>query len=187
MSPTLADLLHEPQRMAEVPPEALPPLMAQCAALQSALAARLAAVKPDTPPQPTQEPERLLTVPQVAELLGVHPSCVYEVARSGKLPTVRVGKYVRIAPSALREWLAQHKKGLDKGMCVTHSYTDERFRGPAHSEATWAYASRVGSAGRRHRQQRGPVGAGRVRYTGIGGPAHPAAGRPRQSQGNAAT
>jgi len=57
----------------------------------------------------------------VAELLAVPASYAYELARQGKLPTVRLGKYVRVRASALAAWLAgQDTGGLD-GMAVDGS------------------------------------------------------------------
>ena len=147
--------------MVEVPPEAVPPLMAQCAALQSALAARLATVPPVSfPPPSAQDTERLLTVPEVAEVLGVHPSSVYELARSGKLPTVRVGKYVRIAPSALREWLAAQgpQKGLDKGVSVALISPYDRRIGASNSTGARSDAGSVRQARRRTSRGRQSVG-----------------------------
>lgn len=169
--------------MAEVPPEAVPPLMAQCAALQSALAARLASVPPNgNGKAEAAGQDRLLTVPEVADLLRVPKGHVYELTRTGKMPAVRFGRHIRVAPADLGEWLAQHKKGLDMGLCVTHSERREGFRGSAHSEAARAYTSRVGGAGRRHRQQRGSMGAGGAGHPGIGSPADPVARRPKGPQ-----
>lgn len=184
MSPTLADLLHEPQRMAEVPPEAVPPLMAQCAALQSVLAARLASVpanghgKAEAAGQ-----DRLLTVSEVADLLRVPKGYVYELARSGKLPTVRLGKYVRIGPSALRQWLAEHEqKGLDKVLSVTLNSNHDWLRGAPNPKATRTHAGSIRQARRRSLRHREPVGAWSDGHPGIGSPADPVARRPKGPQ-----
>ncbi len=48
---------------------------------------------------------KLLTVPEVAEILRVTPQWVYVLARSGVLPAVRVGRFVRIDPAGLRAWI----------------------------------------------------------------------------------
>jgi len=59
------------------------------------------------------ELHELLTVDEVAALLKVSRSWVYEHARkrgtprSGRLPHVKVGKYVRFDPRAVREFLAR--------------------------------------------------------------------------------
>ena len=42
-------------------------------------------------------------------MLGFVPSHAYELARSGALPSVRFGKYVRVRPEALRAWVQQHE------------------------------------------------------------------------------
>ena len=55
--------------------------------------------------------EPLLTANQVARLLGIPRSSVYEYARRSHdpLPAVRVGRHVRFHRSMLERWLAdQH-------------------------------------------------------------------------------
>lgn len=58
------------------------------------------------------ELHELLTVDEVAALLKVSKSWVYEhtrtrgTPRSGRLPHLKVGKYVRFEPRAVREFLA---------------------------------------------------------------------------------
>jgi excisionase family DNA binding protein len=47
----------------------------------------------------TGKPEKLLTVEEVAELLGVHPQTVYELVRSGTLAARKIGRVWRVRPS----------------------------------------------------------------------------------------
>jgi excisionase family DNA binding protein len=52
--------------------------------------------------------DRILTVPEVAEMLRVPVSWVYEHVRcdgEDRLPHFKLGKYVRFHASAIREWL----------------------------------------------------------------------------------
>jgi len=44
---------------------------------------------------------RLLTAADLAERWQVRPSAVYRLAREGRLPTVRVGRYVRFRAEAV--------------------------------------------------------------------------------------
>ena len=44
-----------------------------------------------------------LTIPQAAQLLGISVSKAYEAARSGQLPTLRVGSRVLISRRRLEE------------------------------------------------------------------------------------
>jgi excisionase family DNA binding protein len=53
--------------------------------------------------------ERLLTVDEVAKILGETETHVYQLARGGKLPAIRVGKYWKFVPSALQKWLEQNQ------------------------------------------------------------------------------
>jgi excisionase family DNA binding protein len=47
----------------------------------------------------------LLRPEQAAELLAVKTSWIYDAARTGKLPCIRVGRYVRFTRAMLEEWL----------------------------------------------------------------------------------
>ena len=56
--------------------------------------------------------DRLLTVEDVAALLQVPPSWVYARTRQRgleKLPFVRIGKYVRFEPAAIRAFVARQR------------------------------------------------------------------------------
>jgi excisionase family DNA binding protein len=46
----------------------------------------------------------LLTADQVADLLGVPTSWVYEQSRKGRIPTVTLGRYRRYRPEAIEAW-----------------------------------------------------------------------------------
>lgn len=49
--------------------------------------------------------ERLLRAQEVAEILDVDRFRVYESARHGVLPHVRMGRQVRFDPQVLRAWI----------------------------------------------------------------------------------
>lgn len=49
----------------------------------------------------------LLTAGDVAELLGVPRSWVYEQSRRGRIPTVTLGRYRRYRREAIEAWVAQ--------------------------------------------------------------------------------
>src|ERR1039458_3205216 len=49
--------------------------------------------------------ERLLGVPEAAELLRVHPKTLQAMARAGTVPCIRMGKYWRFRASSLDEWV----------------------------------------------------------------------------------
>jgi excisionase family DNA binding protein len=54
--------------------------------------------------------DRLLDAREVAELLAVPKSWVLESARSGALPCVRLGRYVRFDVADVEAWLASCKQ-----------------------------------------------------------------------------
>ncbi len=60
------------------------------------------------------ELNRLLTVGEVAELLRVPRSWVYERTRKRgleRLPHLKLGKYLRFEEGAVREFLGQQREG----------------------------------------------------------------------------
>jgi excisionase family DNA binding protein len=59
-------------------------------------------VVPDSSEKPT------ITVEEAAKLLGIGRSCAYEAARTGELPTLRIGKRLVVPTASLRRML-----GLD--------------------------------------------------------------------------
>ena len=54
-------------------------------------------------PRPDDRQPLTLTIPQAAQLLGISVSKAYEAARSGQLPTLRVGSRVLISRRRLEE------------------------------------------------------------------------------------
>jgi excisionase family DNA binding protein len=59
------------------------------------------------PPDPT------ISVTEAARLLGVGRTCAYEAAARGQIPTVRIGRMLRVPKAALKRMLALD--GKDSG------------------------------------------------------------------------
>jgi len=59
--------------------------------------------------------ESLLTAQQVAVLLQVPKARVYELAREGLIPAVRLGRQIRVSASALDDWIADGGRALPDG------------------------------------------------------------------------
>ena len=55
--------------------------------------------------------ERMMSVRQVAELLGVHENWVYDQAAAGVLPSYKIGGTRRFDCDELRGWIAEHRQG----------------------------------------------------------------------------
>jgi excisionase family DNA binding protein len=49
----------------------------------------------------------LMDMVQVAKKLNIPPCRAYELARQGKIPTVKIGKYVRVTCTALKKYEEQ--------------------------------------------------------------------------------
>lgn len=52
-----------------------------------------------------------LSVPQVAKILGISDAKAYQMARNGDLPTIKMGKSIRIPRSRFKEWLDKQSQG----------------------------------------------------------------------------
>jgi len=50
----------------------------------------------------------LLRPMDVADLLGISKSKIYELLASGAIPSIRIGKSIRIPTEELRKWVATH-------------------------------------------------------------------------------
>jgi excisionase family DNA binding protein len=57
----------------------------------------------------------LLTAAQVAQLLGVPKTWVYEQSRKGSIPTVTLGRYRRYRAEAIEAWLERLETGRGDG------------------------------------------------------------------------
>jgi excisionase family DNA binding protein len=55
----------------------------------------------------------LLTADQVAQMLGVPKSWVYEQSRNGHIPTVTLGRYRRYRAEAIAAWVERLETGSD--------------------------------------------------------------------------
>ena len=49
--------------------------------------------------------EPLIDCDEAAQLLGLHPKTVQLMARSGKIPAIRVGRFWRFRKSEIDHWL----------------------------------------------------------------------------------
>ena len=53
---------------------------------------------------------KLLDVDEIAELLGVPKSWIYDRTRRGKIPHRKLGKYLRFDPEAIQKWLEEQNR-----------------------------------------------------------------------------
>jgi predicted DNA-binding transcriptional regulator AlpA len=99
--------LADPARIAAVPVEQLPALLAHLAAVQAAVAARLAA-RGAADNLPHAGPDRLLTVDEAAQRLGVTKDWL---RRRGSLPfVVKLSEgTVRYSAARIARFIAQHQ------------------------------------------------------------------------------
>jgi excisionase family DNA binding protein len=95
------------------------------------------------------EPDRLLTIPQVADRLAIPTGHAYELARRDVLPVVRFGKYVRVSQVSLTRWMGQQTplpRRIDNGPLGFHSGTvtpNSQTRRPAKARPEPGTAQRA--------------------------------------------
>ena len=56
----------------------------------------------------------LLNVKQLADLLGVSDSSVYELIQEDDFPSLRIGKRIVVPKEELRKWISTHTKGVQR-------------------------------------------------------------------------
>lgn len=59
-----------------------------------------------------QVPRKLMSAAEVAQVLGVKLHRVYELARIGTIPAVRLGRQVRFDPRAIEDWIRSGGQAL---------------------------------------------------------------------------
>ncbi len=199
--PTLDDVAQNPSLAADLSLEVARALLAQCALVQGVLLARVltGAGNGQGAPTPAEREEevRVLTAPQVAELLAVPRSYVYDLIRRGILPAVRLpaldprkaGRYVRVLLADLHAWLDQHphetrgpgsaRAGLTSPVYQRYSKGRGRSRASTTSAPPSAHPGRTRRAARGDRDHRGAVGARRAGDLGTRGASGAAPGDER--------
>ncbi len=98
--------------------------------------------------------ESMMTVRQVAELLGVHENWVYDQAASGELPSYKIGGTRRFDPDELRGWIADRRES-ENGQRLS--------RRPARKSIAAAAARRRVQHEERQSEAEQPAGASRRR------------------------
>ncbi len=52
-----------------------------------------------------------LKVPEVAEFLQIGRTRAYELVSSGEIPSVRIGRNIRVSRKELERWLEERRQG----------------------------------------------------------------------------
>jgi|PlaIllAssembly_1097288.scaffolds.fasta_scaffold1929911_2 excisionase family DNA binding protein len=101
--PTLDDLAANPERIAELDASTAWALLVKLMGLQMLLLARAGA--PTDNGHGEASGDLFLTVKETARLLKVPQQFVYELARRNEIPTVKVGRHIRVPLGALKKHL----------------------------------------------------------------------------------
>ncbi len=107
----LNDMMNDLQKaVIDVPTSDIPVLIGELEKLRVTLWARIVGEMVSQKNNPIID-ESLLSIPQVAERLKIPVARCYELARhQDGLPTIRLGKSLRVSPTELTAWLGQQKK-----------------------------------------------------------------------------
>ena len=119
---TLIALLEEAVAQGEVVD--IPGLLGELERLKAILWSRMVTVSYGTTSGKQCSEATLLTLPQVATRLAIPEGRAYELARQGTLPTVRVGKYVRVPLAKFEIWVSQQtslERRIDRASPGFHS------------------------------------------------------------------
>ena len=91
-------------------------------------------------------PDELLDMPALQRRLKLSRSYLYELIRSGELPTVKIGKRRLARTGAIDAWLAAKERGGDRPSSSASAASPERGR------ATGGWLQRCGIPADHHRQ-----------------------------------
>lgn len=61
-----------------------------------------------------EELPEFISVPELAECLGISRSGAYNLCKSGQLPNIKIGNTVRIRKAALLDWIAENERQVAK-------------------------------------------------------------------------
>ena len=110
----------------------------------------------------SSEPDRLLAIPKVAEVLGFTEQYVYELIRRGHLHAIRSGKYVRVSASAVDRFIRDGPNIVVDGSLYQRDNEGSGRLGAASAQDTRRLdAGGARRQGRRRAKRRRSVGAGR--------------------------
>lgn len=147
--------------VAATPSAGLPALIGMLAQTQAEAQALMvsAAVAIDRPASGF----RALSPETVASRLEIPVSQVYSLMREGKLPSVKLGKYVRVPEEALEEWLQSQ---LDNRYTRRILPSNERLRVKSGAAEARVDSGPTRGAARSDPKHRRPLGAGRTNHSG---------------------
>ena len=96
--------------LSKLSPAQYPGLLGELERLKAVLWTRV--LKIDMPSEDrSAQTQDLLDIPEVAKLLNIPQSRAYELSRrQDGFPTVRIGKYIRVNPSALELWVKRQAR-----------------------------------------------------------------------------
>jgi excisionase family DNA binding protein len=150
--PSLDELARAPERAEALSEPTRSILVARCAAVLCALSASGLA-RFDQQPSENQaaQPERLLTVLEVAEMLSFARGYTYELVRRGEIRALHHGKHWRISLAAVKEFIAKYEseRGVDKSVSLMLSRLDDRRTTQASTKGARTRTDRTREAARR--------------------------------------
>ena len=115
-APSLDQIASDPKLASELDEATVVALLGPGYIAVAALEARRLVLSVELKEHATAKREpasRLMTAAEVAERLGFKLAYIYELARGGKISSLREGKYIRFTEAALSEYIAGNGSAVD--------------------------------------------------------------------------
>jgi excisionase family DNA binding protein len=158
---SLDEIACAPERAAKLSELTRSILVARCAAVLCALSAPgLARVEQQPNENQAGDRERLLTVIEVADILRLARGYTYELVRRGEIRALRHGKYWRLSPTAVEEFIRKNENvgTLDKSLSAMLSRLHDRRATQASAKGARTRTDRTRETARRPSDDRIEVG-----------------------------
>lgn len=75
--------------------------------IETAVRGLVDAIRAELTPTTTPEPDRLLSIPEATEALGIGRSMLYQEINGGRIRTVKVGRRRLVPSGAVRDYMAR--------------------------------------------------------------------------------
>jgi len=141
--PSLDQLARDPSAAHALAPAVVAALLGRAHVAIAALEARLlvSSIERKEPSPADREPARLMTAEEVSERLGFKPGYVYELARAGKIKSLKQGKYIRFTEAAVSEFIVRNGSAVDTELNNVLSMGDEPGRVQKRPQRNGAHAN----------------------------------------------
>lgn len=156
-----------PDLVREASPESLPALLGRLVEAEELVRQRLRSANPVEGITRVAQ-YRLLAMKEVAEVLSVPEEHARELGRRGALPTVQLGRYVRVRAEDLRAYIGSRRFPVDATLFATYSSGRDGEATAGDSPDPGSHSGPARGSRGNHVQLSREAGARRDRHFGAG-------------------